>query len=457
MTLDIVILAAGKGSRMKSDLPKVLHKIAGRSMLSHVIETSNKLAADHLHIVTGHGGNKVEAEFSQQQTLDFIVQQQQLGTGHALQQCLPYLQSDSVTLILYGDVPMITSKTLKKLLSQVDETSLGLLTVTMLDPTGYGRIVRDNYNNVQNITEQKDATDEELKIQEVNTGIIAVTTKSLQKWLPNLTNNNAQGEYYLTDIIAMAVADGIAVKTADPYASWEVIGVNNRAQQAQLERIYQIQYAQKLMHQGVTLLDPDRFDCRGEVVCGSDVIIDINCIFEGSNQIGCGVTIGANCHIKNATIKDNTVIHANSIIEGAMIGEDCCIGPFARLRPGTMLDNSAKIGNFVETKKALIGKGSKVNHLSYIGDAVVGEAVNIGAGTITCNYDGVNKHQTLIGDGVFVGSNTALVAPLIIGSGATIGAGSTVNKNVAADALTLTRSPQKTIKAWQRPAKIKQH
>jgi bifunctional UDP-N-acetylglucosamine pyrophosphorylase/glucosamine-1-phosphate N-acetyltransferase len=457
MTLDIVILAAGKGTRMKSDLPKVLHKIAGRSMLSHVIETSNKLAADHLHIVTGHGANKVTAEFSNQQALNFIKQQQQLGTGHALQQCLPYLQSDSVTLILYGDVPMISTSTLKKLLSHVNEASLGLLTVTMTNPYGYGRIVRDSNNNVLNITEQKDASEAELKIQEVNTGIIAVTTKCLQKWLPNLTNNNAQGEYYLTDIIAMAVADGIAVKTADPSASWEVIGVNNRLQQAELERIYQKQYAQKLMHHGVTLLDPGRFDCRGEVFCGSDVIIDINCIFEGTNQIGCGVTIGANCYIKNATIKDNTIIHANSIIESSVVGEDCSIGPFARLRAGTILDNMARIGNFVETKKALIGKGSKVNHLSYIGDAVVGEAVNIGAGTITCNYDGVNKHQTLIGDGVFVGSNTALIAPLTIGSGATIGAGSTVNKNVAADALTLTRSPQKTIPLWQRPAKIKQH
>lgn len=455
MTLEIVILAAGKGTRMKSNLPKVLHKIAGRSMLSHVIDTSNQLAPDHLHIVTGHGADKIAAELSDQQALNFIVQQQQLGTGHALQQSLSHLQRDSITLILYGDVPLITSKTLKKLLNHTDIATLALLTVTMDNPSGYGRIVRDNNSNVLNITEQKDATDAQLTIQEVNTGIIAVATKCLQKWLPNLSNNNAQGEYYLTDIIAMAVTDGVNIKTVSPCDLSEVIGVNNKAQQAQVERIYQRKYAQKLMHQGVTLLDPERFDCRGEVFCENDVIIDVNCIFDGNNQIGRGVSIGANCHIKNATIKDNTVIFANSMIEGAVIGENCHIGPFARLRPGTMLDNGAKIGNFVETKKALIGKGSKVNHLSYIGDAVLGEAVNIGAGSITCNYDGVNKHQTHIGDSVFVGSNAALIAPLVIGSGATIGAGSTVNKNVAADALTLTRSPQKTIKAWQRPVKIK--
>jgi bifunctional UDP-N-acetylglucosamine pyrophosphorylase/glucosamine-1-phosphate N-acetyltransferase len=454
MILDIVILAAGKGTRMKSELPKVLHMIAGRSMLAHVVDTSKKLAADNLHVVTGHGADKVAANFSQQQELNFIVQQQQLGTGHALLQSLPFLRSDSVTLILYGDVPLITSKTLTKLLGHVDTESLALLTVTMENPKGYGRIVRDENNDVLNITEQKDATDSQLNIKEVNTGIIAVTTQYLQKWLPKLTSNNVQGEYYLTDIIAMAVADGIAIKTAEPCAPWEVIGVNNKSQQAQLERIYQRQYAQKLMHQGVTLLDPDRFDCRGDIFCENDVVIDINCIFEGNNQIGSGVTIGANCHIKNTTVKDNSVIYANSIVEGAVIGENCHVGPFARLRPGTMLDNGAKIGNFVETKKALIGKGSKVNHLSYIGDAILGEAVNIGAGTITCNYDGVNKHQTHIGDGVFVGSNTALIAPLIIGSGATIGAGSTVNKNIEEDSLTLTRSPQKIIRRWQRPAKI---
>lgn len=455
MTLDIVILAAGKGTRMKSNRPKVLHKIAGKSMLSHVITTANKLKCDCLHIVTGHGAELVASEFTDQKKLNFITQEQQLGTGHAVQQCLPYLKDDSITLILYGDVPLIATATLIRLLAHVSDNALGLLTIEMKDPTGYGRIVRDEKNTVRNITEQKDATEKEREIQEVNTGILAVTTKSLQKWLPKLSNTNTQGEYYLTDIIAMAVADNVAVITEKPNNEWEVIGVNNRLQQAQLERVYQKQQALRLMEQGVSLLDPERIECRGELSCGNDVIIDINCVFEGNNQLGNGVSIGPNCIIKNSTIADNTIVHANSILEEAIVGDDCQIGPFARLRPGTVLGSAAKIGNFVETKKAHIGKGSKVNHLSYIGDAVLGEDVNIGAGTITCNYDGVNKHQTIIDDGVFVGSNTALVAPLKIGSGATIGAGSTVNKNVEKDVLTLTRSPQKTIKTWTRPLKKK--
>jgi bifunctional UDP-N-acetylglucosamine pyrophosphorylase/glucosamine-1-phosphate N-acetyltransferase len=456
MTLDIVILAAGKGTRMKSDLPKVLHKIAGRSMLSHVITTSKKLACNYLHVVTGNGANIVANEFAQHKAINFIIQEQQLGTGHALQQCLPHLKDDSVTLILYGDVPLVAAKTLTRLLSQVDNSNLGLLTITLGDPSGYGRIVRDDNNIVQKIIEQKDATEKELKIKEVNTGIIAVTTKQLQKWLPKLTNNNVQGEYYLTDIIAMAVADNVAIITESPDNEWEVAGVNNRSQQAELERIYQKQYAHVIMQQGVSLLDPNRFDCRGDLSFGDDVTIDINCIFEGENKIGNGVNIGPNCLIKNCTIGNNTIINANSILEGAVIGDCCLIGPFARLRPGTMLEDAAKIGNFVETKKALIGKGSKVNHLSYIGDAVIGEDVNIGAGTITCNYDGVNKHQTIISDDVFIGSNTALVAPLKIGSGATVGAGSTINKNVEGNTLALTRTQQKTITPWQRPLKNKE-
>jgi bifunctional UDP-N-acetylglucosamine pyrophosphorylase/glucosamine-1-phosphate N-acetyltransferase len=455
MTLEIVILAAGKGTRMKSNRPKILHEIAGQSMLSHVIKTANKLNCDCLHVVTGHGAELVAKEFADHKAINFIAQEQQLGTGHAVQQCLPHLQDDSITLILYGDVPLIATETLTRLLGHVDDNALGLLTIEMEEPTGYGRIVRDEKNAVKNITEQKDATDKEREIKEVNTGIVAVTTKSLQKWLPKLSNNNIQGEYYLTDIIAMAVADNVAVITENPNNEWEVIGVNNRVQQAQLERVYQRQQALRLMEQGVSLLDPERFDCRGELNCGNDVIIDINCVFEGVNQLGNGVLIGQNCLIKNSTIADNTIVHANSILEEAIVGDDCLIGPFARLRPGTILKQAAKIGNFVETKKAHIGRGSKVNHLSYIGDAVLGEDVNIGAGTITCNYDGVNKHKTMIDDGAFVGSNTALVAPLTIGSGATIGAGSTVNKNVEKDALTLTRSPQKTIKAWLRPVKKK--
>lgn len=455
MILDVVILAAGKGTRMKSNLPKVLHNIAGKSMLSHVVDTANQLACDKLHIVTGHGSKEVIKAFSYND-VNFIQQEQQLGTGHAVQQCLEYLKDDSITLILYGDVPLIKTTTLKNLLSNVSNKSMGLLTVEMQNPTGYGRIVRDEKGTVQNITEQKDANEKELAIKEVNTGILAVKTEHLQKWLPKLSNDNAQGEYYLTDIIAMAVAGDIEVVTQQPDKGWEVIGVNNRVQQAQLERIYQQQLSEKLMEQGVSLLDPNRFDCRGELSCGDDVVIDINCIFEGTNQLGNGVVIGPNCTIKNATIADNTCVHANSVIEDTIVGSDCLIGPFARLRPGTVLKNSAKIGNFVETKKALIGQGSKINHLSYIGDAQLGEDVNVGAGTITCNYDGVNKHQTTIGDNVFVGSNSSLVAPLTIGSGATIGAGSTVNKNVDDNALTLTRSPQKTIKTWKRPVKITQ-
>jgi len=453
MILDIVILAAGKGTRMKSNQPKVLHKIAGKSMLSHVVETANRLSCDNLHIVTGHGAETVIKEFSNHTNINFIEQKQQLGTGHAVQQCLESLNDDSVTLILYGDVPLIKTATLSKLLTHVSDNSLGLLTVEMSDPKGYGRIVRNEKAVVQNITEQKDATEKELLIKEVNTGILAVKTQHLQQWLPTLSNSNAQGEYYLTDIIAMAVADNIQIVTQQPEKDWEVIGVNNRLQQAQLERIYQQQFAEKLMEQGVSLLDPSRFDCRGTLNCGEDVSIDINCVFEGDNQLGNGVVIGANCIIKNTHIADNTIVHANSVIEEANIAKDCLIGPFARLRPGTTLKDSAKIGNFVETKKALIGKGSKVNHLSYIGDAQLGEDVNVGAGTITCNYDGVNKHQTVIGDNVFVGSNSSLVAPLNLGAGATVGAGSTVSKDVDKNILALTRSPQKAIKNWARPVK----
>jgi bifunctional UDP-N-acetylglucosamine pyrophosphorylase/glucosamine-1-phosphate N-acetyltransferase len=456
MTLDIVILAAGKGTRMKSDLPKVLHQIAGRSMLSHVIATSKKLNYDHLHIVTGHGAKNIVKEFDEKEDINFVMQKQQLGTGHALQQCLPDLKNESITLVLYGDVPLVKEETLRKLLKRVSNNSLGLLTVKMEDPRGYGRIIRDKKNLVKKITEQKDAEEAQLKIKEVNTGILAVKTEHLQKWLPKLSNQNAQGEYYLTDIIAMAVADSVVVETESPDKEWEVAGVNNRQQQAKLERVYQTQYAKHLMENGVTLLDPNRFDCRGELNCSNDVVIDINCVFEGINKIGSGVKIGPNCVIKNCTIADNTVINANSILEESIIGNGCNIGPFARLRPGTVLDAEAKIGNFVETKKAHIGKGSKVNHLSYIGDTDLGEDVNIGAGTITCNYDGVNKHKTTIGNGVFIGSNTALVAPIKIGSGATIGAGSTINKDVEQNALTLTRAPQKTITSWQRPLKNKE-
>jgi len=454
--LDIVILAAGKGTRMKSDLAKVLHPIGGHSMLSHVIATASSLGDYPLHIITGHGSDQVIDSVKQQQLLkspNFVQQKEQLGTGHAVQQVLPFLNDDSITLILYGDVPLTSLETLKTLLEKVTPKTLGLLTIKLNNPSGYGRIVRDSGGAVTAIVEQKDAEPEQLAIKEINTGIMALKSSQLKQWLPALSNNNAQGEYYLTDIIAMAVADGITINTAQPTEEWEVMGINNRQQQAELERIYQIKQADKQMLNGVTLLDPTRFDCRGRLVCGTDVVIDINCIFEGNNQLGDGVVIGPNCTIKNTTIGNNTEIKANTVLEDTAIANGCTIGPFARLRPGTELADQAKIGNFVEIKKTTVGEGSKINHLSYVGDAVLGKDVNIGAGTITCNYDGVNKHQTIIEDDVFVGSNSALVAPLTLGSGSTVGAGSTINKNVEKETLALTRSQQKTMKEWQRPKK----
>lgn len=458
--LDIVILAAGKGTRMKSDLPKVLHPIGGRSMLSHVISTAKQLGDYPVHIITGHGAEQVKVSLEQEPSLQtsssafhYVQQTQQLGTGHAVQQVLPGLSASSVSLILYGDVPLIELATLKKLIEKTGPGSLGLLTVNLDDPSGYGRIVRAADKSVRSIVEQKDASPEELAIQEINTGIMAVNSADLQRWLPALSNNNAQGEYYLTDIVAMAVKDGVTIATEQPDTEWEVMGVNNRQQQAELERVFQANQAKKQMLAGVTLLDPQRFDCRGNLSCGTDVVIDINCVFEGENELGNGVTIGPNCVIKNTRIGANTEIKANTMLEDSIVASACTIGPFARLRPGTQLADQAKIGNFVETKKAVIGKGSKVNHLSYVGDAVLGKDVNVGAGTITCNYDGVNKSQTTIEDNVFVGSNSALVAPVTLGEGSTVGAGSTINKNVDKESLALTRTQQQTFKDWQRPKK----
>jgi bifunctional UDP-N-acetylglucosamine pyrophosphorylase/glucosamine-1-phosphate N-acetyltransferase len=453
--LDIIILAAGKGTRMQSETPKVLHSIGGKSLLAHVVNTAQSIDNSKIHVVVGHGSEQVKDTFSADNSINFVEQKQQLGTGHAVQQVLPFLDKHSTTLILYGDVPLTTLETLDQLTGHVDENTLALLTVNLADPTGYGRIVRDEQQRVTSIVEQKDATSEELAINEVNTGILALKSQYLMQWLPMLSNDNAQGEFYLTDIIAMAVAEGLSIATEQPEDEWEVVGVNNRHQQAELERRYQKNIANQLMINGVTLLDPDRFDCRGEIQCGSDVVVDINCVFEGKNLIGNNVSIGPNCVIKNSNIGDNTLINANSILEDATVASDCSIGPFARLRPGTELSSKAKIGNFVETKKSLIGEGSKVNHLSYVGDATLGKDVNIGAGTITCNYDGVNKFQTTIGDKVFIGSNSALVAPVNISEGATVGAGSTITKNIEANKLSLTRSPQRTIDDWQRPTKKK--
>lgn len=449
--LDIVILAAGKGTRMRSSKPKVLHTLAGKAFVSHVIDRAHELHADGIKVVVGHGAGQVEQQLAAA-GIDFVQQTEQLGTGHAMQQVLPLLQPDATVLILYGDVPLIKTATLKHLCEKVSDHSMGLLTVTLENPLGYGRIVRDN-GAVVAIVEQKDATPQQLTINEINTGVMALTGRQLLSWLPALSNDNAQGEYYLTDIIAMACHAGVSIETVNPGSESEVMGVNNRQQQAQLERIYQAEVADQLMVEGLTLLDPARFDCRGSLVTGSDCVVDVNCVFAGRVTLGNNVAIGPNCYLRDCTLGDNTEVLANSIIEESILAGECHIGPYARLRPGTQLDEGAKIGNFVETKKALIGKGSKINHLSYIGDAQVGQGVNVGAGTITCNYDGANKHKTEIGDGVFVGSNTALVAPVTIAGGTTIGAGSTVTRDSREGQLVIARNKQRNIDGWVRPTK----
>ncbi len=448
--LDIVILAAGKGTRMRSATPKVLHTLAGKAFVSHVIDRAHELHADGIKVVVGHGAEQLRQQLAGP-GMEFIEQQEQLGTGHAVQQVLPLLDAAATVLILYGDVPLIKSNTLQLLCSKVSDSAMALLTVSLDKPQGYGRIVRNEAGEVTAIVEQKDASEEQLLIKEVNTGVMAVKGAQLLQWLPELNNDNAQGEYYLTDIIAMAKQAGINVETAQPTTESEVMGVNNRQQQAALERIFQRETAQRLMLDGLTLMDPQRFDCRGSLTAGSDCVIDVNCVFEGDVQLGANVQVGPNCFLKDVVVGDNTVIHAYSHLEQAQLEASCNVGPYARLRPGTRLAEGAKIGNFVETKKALIGKRSKVNHLSYVGDATVGEGVNIGAGTITCNYDGVNKHQTEIDDDVFVGSNTALVAPIKIAKGTTIAAGSTITHGSEQQQLIVARSKQRNIDGWRRP------
>ncbi|MCR8921965.1 bifunctional UDP-N-acetylglucosamine diphosphorylase/glucosamine-1-phosphate N-acetyltransferase GlmU [Dasania sp. GY-MA-18] len=451
MAHEVVILAAGQGTRMRSKLPKVLHPVAGKPMLGHVISSAKTINAQAIHVVIGHGAEQVKASITDD--VNWAIQDQQLGTGHAVAQALPLLQPDSTVLIAYGDVPLVQAQTLQKLLDLANETTLALLTVNLADPTGYGRIVRNAQNEVTAIVEQKDASAEQLAIAEVNTGIMAVAAKHLATWLPALSSENAQGEYYLTDIISMAAEQGIAVKTEQPEYEWEVQGANNREQVAELERYYQLQQAKALMAAGASLADPQRIDVRGKLTVGQDVSIDVNCVFIGEVELADDVVIGPNCVIENSRIGLGTVVKANSIIEQSAIAQYCDIGPFARLRPGTQLADKAKIGNFVETKKAIIGAGSKVNHLSYIGDCTIGVAANIGAGTITCNYDGVNKYQTHIGDGAFIGSNSALVAPVNIGSMATVGAGSTVTSDVAENSLAVARGKQRQINNWSRPVK----
>ncbi|GAB6034989.1 bifunctional UDP-N-acetylglucosamine diphosphorylase/glucosamine-1-phosphate N-acetyltransferase GlmU [Galenea microaerophila] len=453
MSLVVTILAAGKGTRMKSKLPKVLQPLAKKPLLKHVIETAQQLNAHKILPVIGHGAELVQQSL-QDDSLHWVMQTEQLGTGHAVQQVVPYLEADDQVLILYGDVPLIQPETLQDLLSLLDEQHpLALLTVSLDQPKGYGRILRDAHMNVTAIVEEKDASLEQKQVQEVNTGIMAVNATALKKWLAALNNKNAQGEYYLTDIIAMAVADGYHIRTTQPQDEREVLGVNDKLQLQKLERIYQSLQAEKLMQAGVTLLDANRLDIRGNVQVGQDVEIEVNVVLEGEIQLGDNVKIGANCILRNCQIEANTVIEPFSHLEEAKVGRNCTIGPYARLRPGTVLSDNVKIGNFVETKKAHIGSGSKVNHLSYIGDTQMGGGCNIGAGTITCNYDGVNKHQTLIGEGVFVGSDTQLIAPVEVGDHATIGAGSTIAKDVPPHQLTLSRSKQVTITGWQKPSK----
>ncbi|WP_438283067.1 bifunctional UDP-N-acetylglucosamine diphosphorylase/glucosamine-1-phosphate N-acetyltransferase GlmU [Pseudomonas alabamensis] len=451
MSLDIVILAAGQGTRMRSALPKVLHPVAGNSMLGHVIHSARQLEPQGIHVVIGHGAEQVRERLAADD-LNFVLQDKQLGTGHAVAQALPALSADTV-LILYGDVPLIEVQTIERLLTQVNEHQLGLLTVTLQDPTGYGRIVRDSAGQVTAIVEQKDATEAQRAIKEGNTGILAVPAKRLAEWLGRLSNDNAQGEYYLTDVIAMAVADGLVVATEQPLDAMEVQGANDRRQLAELERHYQLREARRLMTQGVTLRDPARLDVRGEVTVGRDVLIDVNVILEGKVVLEEGAQIGPNCVIKDSTVGRNAVVKANSHLDGAILGEDSDVGPFARLRPGSVLSARAHVGNFVELKNAYLGEGAKAGHLTYLGDAQIGARSNIGAGTITCNYDGANKHRTVLGEDVFIGSNNALVAPVDIQAGATTAAGSTITQDVAAGELAVARARQRNIEGWARPVK----
>lgn len=458
MDLNVVVLAAGKGTRMKSKLPKVLQPLAKKPLISHVLDTSFKLNATRVVVVYGHGGAEVQAVVNMlhpEKPVHWAEQTEQLGTGHAVKVALPNLEAGSKTLILYGDVPLVSQETLTTFIQSTVETGCGLLTVKLEEPRGYGRIIRDESGEVSAIVEEKDASDKQKLVNEVNTGIMLVNTSDLQRWLPEIGSENAQGEYYLTDIIKMAADEGICVQATTVTDPMEVEGVNDKLQLQKLERLFQAAKANQLMREGATLVDASRLDIRGEVSVGTDCYIDINAVFEGNVSLGDNCMIGPNCTISNSTLGNNVVVKANTVIEEATIGDAADIGPFARIRPGTVSEEAVKIGNFVETKKAHIKAGSKINHLSYVGDAEIGKGVNIGAGTITCNYDGVNKHTTVIGDSAFIGSNTSLVAPVKIGEGATIGAGSTVSKDAKENALTVTRAKQITLAGWQRPVKKK--
>lgn len=454
MSLQIVILAAGQGKRMYSAKPKVLHQLAGKMMLERVIETAQQLNPDRIHIIYGHGGEQIKSAFSGF-ALNWIEQQEQLGTGHALMQALAHLPLESKVLVLSADVPLIQTNTLQWLIEVSDRSNaaLTLLLATLDNPTGLGRIIRNEKGEICAIIEEKDATEEQKQINEIYSGICCVSVSHLDRWLPRLSNNNAQSEYYLTEIILKAAEEQIAIASMQAPDPIEIQGVNNRLQLQQLERVWQQRNAEKLMLSGVTIADANRIDVRGELSCEQDVSIDVNVVFKGRVKLGKGSSIGPNCLLSNVILGEHCEILANSVLDGCVIGDNCQVGPFARLRPETKLASNCKIGNFVETKNALFNEGTKANHLSYLGDTTIGKQVNIGAGTITCNYDGANKHQTIIEDGVFVGSDTQFVAPVTIGANATIGAGSTIRKNVPAGELTLTENRQKTITGWKRPLK----
>ena len=451
--MNIVILAAGQGKRMHSHLPKVLHPIAGKALAAHVLDTARHLGQSRICLVVGHGGAVVRSALAAADVA-CAVQEPQLGTGHAVMQALPLLDGEGMTLVLYGDVPLIQATTLQRLVQAAGD-GLAVLTVDLENPKGYGRIIRDSAGRVQRIVEEKDATPAERLVRETNTGIMALPTARLKDWLSRLSNDNAQGEYYLTDVVALAVADGVPVHTAQPEGEWEVAGVNSKVQLAELERVYQLRLAHGLLEQGVRLADPARLDVRGQLRCGRDVAIDVGCVFEGEVVLEEAVDIGPYCVLKNVTVKAGARIAAFSHLEGAVVGPDAIVGPYARLRPGTELGAEAHVGNFVELKNSILGPGSKANHLAYVGDATVGQRVNIGAGTITCNYDGANKYRTVIEDDAFIGSDSQLVAPVTVGRGATLGAGTTLTKDAPADSLTVSRARQVSLAGWKRPEKVK--
>jgi bifunctional UDP-N-acetylglucosamine pyrophosphorylase/glucosamine-1-phosphate N-acetyltransferase len=470
MRLDVVILAAGKGTRMNSNLPKVMHKIAGKPMIEHVVDCASSLGTEHIHLVVGHGADVIKRHFLGDDShegyvsyeglkgseLSFVSQDNQLGTGHAVQQAMPNIPARSVedrVLVLYGDVPLVSKDTLKELIDTSATAPLGVLTLFTQNPEGLGRIIRDDSHQLRAIVEERDAPEEQKGINEVNSGILVSSAIELKDWLSRLSNDNAQGEYYLTDIIAMAVADGHVVESLTTGDEYEVQGVNDKLQLCMLERHFQMIQAQALLATGVTVMDPTRVDIRGDISYGRDLTIDVNVVLEGQIKLGNNVSIGANCLIKDATLGDDVTLLPGTIIDGAVIGNAATIGPYARLRPGTVLADSVKIGNFVETKKAVMGNGSKANHLAYIGDATIGANVNIGAGTIFCNYDGVNKHTTTLGDNVFVGSNSVLVAPVELENGVFVAAGSVINRAVPSDNLAVGRAKQRNVTGWKRPAK----